>query len=300
MTERSSKSNTPLRPQFTLRSLILVVCVSAVLLGFWVAGLRTLTMELLGCIVGFGGGTAAGWWRVRRGKAELLAYLAPVLCLIGIAIPLSHVFLHRDPLVQAILPGAAFLSLGLGIMHGMHRGVQGDRPWLRFNWMSALVGSAMGSVLITWIALRWWEHQTEIRAERERAALSAAGIRYSWDRPLSVSVGPVRLFVYSTIKIFPELRHITDSDLEHLADLISVRSINLSGTQITDDGLKHLRRLAMLETLDLSGTQVTDAGLEHLKGLTGLRHLGLKNTATTEAGANELRQALPRLTNISR
>jgi hypothetical protein len=90
--------------------------------GFGWPGYRELVIDLLVCIATFTGGTAMGWRRVRRGKAELLAYLALVLCLIGIAIPLSHVFLHRDPLVQAILPGAAFLSLGLGIMHGMHRG----------------------------------------------------------------------------------------------------------------------------------------------------------------------------------
>jgi hypothetical protein len=59
--------------------------------------------------------------------------------------------------------------------------------------------------------------------------------------------------------------------------------------------LKHLEELVCLKVLILSRTQVTDAGLKHLEKLPKLRELYLLDTKTTEAGKEELRKALPGL-----
>jgi hypothetical protein len=93
---------------------------------------------------------------------------------------------------------------------------------------------------------------------------------------------------------------VTDTGLGHLKGLTNLSYLALGRTQVSDAGLAHLEGLTKLSRLYLAGTRVTDAGLVHLKGLTNLIRLGLENTRVTDAGVNELKQALPRLTTISR
>jgi hypothetical protein len=81
--------------------------------------------------------------------------------------------------------------------------------------------------------------------------------------------------------------------LVHIADLHSLRTLNLAGTAISDAGLSHLHKLTGLRSLVLWGTRVTDAGLMHLHALTGLRELDLERTRVSPTGLAELRRALP-------
>ena len=62
---------------------------------------------------------------------------------------------------------------------------------------------------------------------------------------------------------------------------------------MTDVGIGQLKALITLRTLDLAGTNVTDAGLEHLKGLTNLESLFLGETKVTDAGVEKLQHKLP-------
>ncbi len=50
-----------------------------------------------------------------------------------------------------------------------------------------------------------------------------------------------------------------------------VVAVILQDTKVTDSGLNDLKDLNSLRALDLSGTNVTDAGLKELKGLITLR-----------------------------
>ncbi|MCE9544498.1 MAG: hypothetical protein K8T25_03095 [Planctomycetia bacterium] len=116
-----------------------------------------------------------------------------------------------------------------------------------------------------------------------------------------------------------EGQEITNSDIEVLGDLGSLRSLDLHHTDFTDAGLEHLKRLrhlehlvvnnnitdagvqhlkglTALEQLDLRWTQVTDAGLEHLKNMTALYWLDLRDTKVTDAGVARLKKSLPTCT----
>jgi hypothetical protein len=104
-----------------------------------------------------------------------------------------------------------------------------------------------------------------------------------------------------------------DQELQELAHLVSLRSLNLGGglllsdrglkevarlenlqalylfyTPVTDAGLRELPGLKDLQALDLFSTQVTDAGLRHLTELRKLQALNLGRTRVTDAGLREL------------
>ncbi len=86
---------------------------------------------------------------------------------------------------------------------------------------------------------------------------------------------------------------VTDDGLAYLRGLTQLQLLELHDTCVTDAGLVHLRGLSQLRELHLSHTQVTDAGLVHLRSLSRLELLELTDTLVTEAGAAELQKSLP-------
>jgi hypothetical protein len=78
------------------------------------------------------------------------------------------------------------------------------------------------------------------------------------------------------------------------ANYESVRSLNLSYTEITDAGLKELAKLPRLTTLYLASTKITDSRLGDIAKLQKLTRLELRNTKISYAGAAELKKALPK------
>lgn len=74
----------------------------------------------------------------------------------------------------------------------------------------------------------------------------------------------------------------------HFRALWSLRTLNLSYSNVTDAGLQYIEGLGGLRALDLAGTRTTDSGLKHLKGLTQLQWLCLRNTHVTDVGMTDL------------
>ena len=75
---------------------------------------------------------------------------------------------------------------------------------------------------------------------------------------------------------------LTDADLETLARLPQLETINLSYTKITDAGLEHLAPLKNVKVLDLYYAEaVTDLGIAHLKHWRNLEHLNVRGTKVT-------------------
>jgi len=74
-----------------------------------------------------------------------------------------------------------------------------------------------------------------------------------------------------------------DSGLSHLQPLRKLRWLALEETPITDAGLVHLREMQDLEVLDLSHTQIRGEGLERLAKLKRLRYVNLARTQITDA-----------------
>lgn len=102
--------------------------------------------------------------------------------------------------------------------------------------------------------------------------------------------GPVRDIDLSEKKV-------GDKELAELMEtrsLGSLRSLDLSKTQITGAGLAHLKGLNSLEILDLGNTKINDPDLEQLTSLPKLQSLGLNGTQITDAGLDYLK-ALPHL-----
>jgi hypothetical protein len=82
-----------------------------------------------------------------------------------------------------------------------------------------------------------------------------------------------------------------NADLQHLAGLADLQSLEIDGPRVTDEGIEHLLRLTKLESLSLQKAQVTAGELMKLRALTRLRDLAIPPGNATDAKA--LQQGLP-------
>lgn len=91
---------------------------------------------------------------------------------------------------------------------------------------------------------------------------------------------------------------VTDAWLQRLANVTTLRKIDLANCAVQGPGLQHLAKLTGLRELNLTLTPVNDDGLKHLGGLTELRILGLASTQCTGTGFAHL-TALRHLENVN-
>lgn len=77
---------------------------------------------------------------------------------------------------------------------------------------------------------------------------------------------------------------VTDTTLEHLANVPTVEAIDVGFAQITDVGLDRLTPLVNLKELVIGGNKLTDMGLQALRQLPGLTHLSLSGSQRTDSG----------------
>ena len=91
---------------------------------------------------------------------------------------------------------------------------------------------------------------------------------------------------------------VTDAWLKRLANVTTLRKIDLANCAIQGEGLQHLSKLTGLRELNLTLTPVKDDALKHLAGLTELRFLGLASTQCTGTGFAHLK-ALRQLENVN-
>ncbi len=77
---------------------------------------------------------------------------------------------------------------------------------------------------------------------------------------------------------------ITDTTLEHLANVTTLESLDIGFAQITDVGLDRLTPLLNLKELAISGNKLTDVGLQSLRQLSGLTSLSLGGSQRTDSG----------------
>lgn len=116
--------------------------------------------------------------------------------------------------------------------------------------------------------------------------------RKPWlERWISSNLG--KDFIYDVVSV--ELMRTSDADatLSRIANLTTIRSLYLHGSDVTGAGLACLMDLSDLSDLDLSDTEITDAELEPLRGLGHLARLDLRRTPVTSAAVAALQQALP-------
>jgi hypothetical protein len=83
---------------------------------------------------------------------------------------------------------------------------------------------------------------------------------------------------------------LSESALDCLQGLSSIKDIQFSQTNVTDEGLAQLKTLPNLEVLELDGTGVTNAGLKNLKNFPALECLRLVDSQVTESGLADLQR----------
>ena len=91
---------------------------------------------------------------------------------------------------------------------------------------------------------------------------------------------------------------ITDTGVEHLTALDSLKKINLWGDGVTDKGMSVLAQMKSLENLEIMSRNVTDAGIEKLAQCPRLKSLSLQNAPITDAAIAHLTK-LKTLTSLS-
>ncbi len=91
---------------------------------------------------------------------------------------------------------------------------------------------------------------------------------------------------------------ITDEGMAAVKGWKKLKRINLRGTKVTDTTLEHLANVATLESIDVGFAQITDVGLDRLTPLVNLKELVVGGNKLTDVGLQALRQ-LPGLTSLS-
>jgi 4-amino-4-deoxy-L-arabinose transferase-like glycosyltransferase len=84
-------------------------------------------------------------------------------------------------------------------------------------------------------------------------------------------------------------------DLNRIATISTLGSLDLSRTNITDEGLRHLAGMKNLSCLDVSNTAITNRGLRHLESMGHLHFLQAHETRVTEDGVARLKRSVPDL-----
>jgi internalin A len=91
---------------------------------------------------------------------------------------------------------------------------------------------------------------------------------------------------------------ITDEGMAAVRGWKKLRRVNLRGTKITDTTLEHLANVTTLESLDAGFAQITDVGLDRLTPLVRLKELVIGGNKLTDAGLQSLRQ-FPGMSSLS-
>jgi sulfur relay (sulfurtransferase) complex TusBCD TusD component (DsrE family) len=114
----------------------------------------------------------------------------------------------------------------------------------------------------------------------------------------SVSAGDLQLLLQLKNQIvWMDLARTTvsDPDLNIVAQLSSLRRLNLEYTAITNRGLMALSPLSNLHYLNLVGTKITGEGLQHIVAMKNLRSLFLYQTAVTGAEIENFTKEAPQI-----
>jgi hypothetical protein len=114
-----------------------------------------------------------------------------------------------------------------------------------------------------------------LQLDDPRASFSAAGIAH-----LTRPAGLEHLRIRG--------QGIDDAALGEIANIQSLRILNVPQATITDDGLAALRKLPHIIQLRFGSPEVTDAGMKTLAGLPALLRLHLIDVPITDAGLKTL------------
>jgi len=80
----------------------------------------------------------------------------------------------------------------------------------------------------------------------------------------------------------------TNATLKRLAEITTIRSLEMRSKYVTDEGLQHLQVQTNLESLVLNSPNITDAGMKGFQIFPRLKELSLGGTNITDSGLQEI------------
>src|SRR5947207_11971256 len=81
----------------------------------------------------------------------------------------------------------------------------------------------------------------------------------------------------------------TDNDITRIAEIKTLKRLDIGTTYVTDRGIERLQQLQQLEELNLDTDEfITDAALNYLRANKNLRRLVLRGTDVTDVGMAHL------------
>jgi hypothetical protein len=142
-----------------------------------------------------------------------------------------------------------------------------SRPRLQFRLRTLL---AVLAVFLVWLG---YHAERSHRQKRAVAAIEALGGHVSYQGDLDAASGLTgwleRLFGKDSVRnvsaVFLAGRPIDDANLDPLADLPWLETVNLASTPLTDAGLERLNKLKRLKHIDIRFSQVSDEGVKRLR-----------------------------------
>jgi len=152
----------------------------------------------------------------------------------------------------------------------------------------------MLAVLAVFLAWLGYHAERSHRQMRAVAAIEALGghVSYRGDTDTAsvlthwLERGLGKHFVFPVTAVYFAGRPIDDADLDSLADLPALETVNLASTPLTDMGLERLNGLRRLKHVDVRFTHVSEEGVKRLRlALPNAKEQPGVNTGPTTAGA---------------
>jgi hypothetical protein len=117
-----------------------------------------------------------------------------------------------------------------------------------------------------------------------RRFFELAWVHESWRETVFVFPGPQTLFLNNTKNI-----KVKYALLQHIANFVSLKELDLFDTDAPDEGLQLLNNLSSnMVKLNLGYTKISNAGLQFIQNFVHLEILQLYNTAITNEGVKHL------------
>jgi len=133
-------------------------------------------------------------------------------------------------------------------------------------------------------------HEREMSVEEWHSISMLAHLRQLTVHGIRLGEGVPYIARITTLEAMgAESSGVNDRDVRDLVKLRNLRVLNLRNTRITDVGIQHLCGLASLTDLDLAYTRVSDSGIEKLAQLRHLSYLDVEGCSVSRESLEELK-----------
>jgi len=108
-----------------------------------------------------------------------------------------------------------------------------------------------------------------------------------------IQAAPLLRRLPNEFTLYLTLSRMTPDDVRSLADVPTLRSVEIAFWNVDGGSLDAVRGLTALKRLDLTKAAISDSAIDRLTKLQQLEFMSVSRTALSKAGINRLRQAMP-------